>query len=220
MSLDPAARQSPEYLAIVERRYLIKQIGTRAYTMYTWAQKIVRPVEESSYAWLEDEEWAAYKLAQEIIRVVGRKIHDAEMKKYSPDQPRVPAGSSDGGQWTDGGGSSGGGGASPSPGKFSGTSPSAGGSLPRPNPYNGPVKPMKVDKATSAAVANAASKSVGRCATYVRTALKEGGIILHGIPFSLFCALLRKPHEFVFRVKNKFVVIAFQLQHQCIVLVH
>ncbi len=29
-----------------------------------------------------------------------------EARKYSPDQPRVPAGSSDGGQWTDGGGGS------------------------------------------------------------------------------------------------------------------
>jgi hypothetical protein len=28
--------------------------------------------------------------------------------KYSPDQPRVPAGNEDGGQWTDGGGGSGG----------------------------------------------------------------------------------------------------------------
>ena len=27
-----------------------------------------------------------------------------EMKKYNANQPRVPAGSSDGGQWTDGGG--------------------------------------------------------------------------------------------------------------------
>ncbi len=25
-------------------------------------------------------------------------------RRYSPDQPRVPAGNSDGGQWTDGGG--------------------------------------------------------------------------------------------------------------------
>jgi HK97 family phage prohead protease len=31
-------------------------------------------------------------------------------RKYSPDQPRVPAGNSDGGQWTDGGGGGGGGG--------------------------------------------------------------------------------------------------------------
>jgi hypothetical protein len=29
-------------------------------------------------------------------------------RKYSPDQPRVPAGNPDGGQWTDGGGISGG----------------------------------------------------------------------------------------------------------------
>src|ERR1041384_2070316 len=29
----------------------------------------------------------------------------AQQRKYSPDQPRVPAGNSDGGQWTSGGGS-------------------------------------------------------------------------------------------------------------------
>ncbi|WP_439924834.1 hypothetical protein [Nitrobacter sp. JJSN] len=33
------------------------------------------------------------------------KAFPALARKYNPDQPRVPAGSSDGGQWTDGGGS-------------------------------------------------------------------------------------------------------------------
>jgi hypothetical protein len=34
----------------------------------------------------------------------GRIVRVAPLAKYSPDQPRVPAGNPDGGQWTDGGG--------------------------------------------------------------------------------------------------------------------
>jgi hypothetical protein len=33
-----------------------------------------------------------------------REVYPALARKYSPDQPRVPAGNPDGGQWTDGGG--------------------------------------------------------------------------------------------------------------------
>ena len=33
-------------------------------------------------------------------------VYPALARKYSPDQPRVPAGNPDGGQWTDGGGAS------------------------------------------------------------------------------------------------------------------
>ncbi len=32
-----------------------------------------------------------------------------ELKKYNPNQPRVPSGNANGGQWTSGGGGSGGG---------------------------------------------------------------------------------------------------------------
>jgi hypothetical protein len=39
---------------------------------------------------------------ENFLRVFRR---DAQQHKYSPDQPRVPAGNSDGGQWTDGSGS-------------------------------------------------------------------------------------------------------------------
>jgi hypothetical protein len=31
-------------------------------------------------------------------------VYPALQRKFSPDQPRVPAGNPDGGQWTDGGG--------------------------------------------------------------------------------------------------------------------
>ncbi len=48
--------------------------------------------------------------------------HDRALK-YSPDQPRVPAGNPDGGQWTDGGGGGGGGSSTPR----SRTDPAAGG---------------------------------------------------------------------------------------------
>jgi hypothetical protein len=39
--------------------------------------------------------------AENFLRVLNRY---AQQRKYSPDQPRVPAGNPDGGQWTDGGG--------------------------------------------------------------------------------------------------------------------
>jgi hypothetical protein len=54
----------------------------------------------------------------------GRIVRIAPLAKYSPDQPRVPAGHSDGGQWTNGSGSSvgsgGGGGSGNSEGRTSG----------------------------------------------------------------------------------------------------
>lgn len=33
-----------------------------------------------------------------------RDVYPALQRKFNPDQPRVPAGNPDGGQWTDGGG--------------------------------------------------------------------------------------------------------------------
>jgi hypothetical protein len=42
------------------------------------------------------------------LRIVELKAeYDALRRKYSPSQPRVPAGNSDGGQWTNGGGGAG-----------------------------------------------------------------------------------------------------------------
>jgi hypothetical protein len=50
------------------------------------------------------------------------RFYESVERKFSPDQPRVPAGSSDGGQWTSDGGGAGGG---PSPGSTR-TEPTAG----------------------------------------------------------------------------------------------
>jgi len=52
-------------------------------------------------------------LAAAIRRATARLKRASLARKYDPNQPRVPAGSPDGGQWTDGGG--GGGAASPRP---------------------------------------------------------------------------------------------------------
>jgi hypothetical protein len=41
------------------------------------------------------------KLAEELPALVMAELR-SELKKYSPDQPRVPAGNSDGGRWTSG----------------------------------------------------------------------------------------------------------------------
>ena len=41
------------------------------------------------------------KLGEELPALVMAELQ-SELKKYSPDQPRVPAGNSDGGQWTSG----------------------------------------------------------------------------------------------------------------------
>jgi hypothetical protein len=43
-----------------------------------------------------------HKLGEELPALVMAELQ-SELKKYSPDQPRVPAGNADGGQWTSGG---------------------------------------------------------------------------------------------------------------------
>lgn len=57
---------------------------------------------EAKAAWLRVESGVAYVrallLGQRWIEALARE------EKYRPDQPRVPAGNADGGQWTDGGG--------------------------------------------------------------------------------------------------------------------
>lgn len=66
--------------------------------------------------------------------------------KYSPDQPRVPAGSSEGGQWTDGGGGS-----------------------------SRTESTPNMDAAIEHLRRAAKPKSIGKCAKYVRQALNVGG---------------------------------------------
>jgi hypothetical protein len=78
-----------------------------------------------------------------------RAMEAALGHKYSPSQPRVPAGSTGGGQWTDGSGS-----------ETTATTLSA-----SPN----------MDKAVDYLEKDAEPKSIGKCATYVRRALNNGG---------------------------------------------
>jgi len=51
----------------------------------------------------------------EIARAFRKLFDDDNVEKFDPDQPRIPAGSSDGGQWTDGNGDHGSGSRNPKP---------------------------------------------------------------------------------------------------------
>jgi type VI secretion system secreted protein VgrG len=80
-------------------------------------------------------------------------------QKYRSDQPRIPAGSSDGGQWTDSGGV--------------GDANTV--------PIEGVVATnqiMNTDNAVSHLDAQARGGSIGKCAAYVRRAIQAGGIKL------------------------------------------
>jgi hypothetical protein len=61
------------------------------------------------------------------------ELYETIERKYSPDQPRVPAGNRDGGQWTSGGGGGGAGGSGDGGGTGGNSDRSAGGSVPRPS---------------------------------------------------------------------------------------
>ena len=59
---------------------------------------------------LREDAWAAHQRARWLRPDAERWLKpDWRERKYNPDQPRVPAGSSDGGQWTSGEGGTGGG---------------------------------------------------------------------------------------------------------------
>ena len=76
----------------------------------------------------------ALHIAMHYIAETLRKAAEAEEAKYSSDQPRVPRGNPDGGEWTEGSGGSGGGGStSPSAGKLPGGSPAARGNPSKPS---------------------------------------------------------------------------------------
>lgn len=124
--------------------------------------------------------------AEYLLLCKAKELSDAYCLKYSPTQPRVPAGSSDGGQWTDGGGGSG---TLNKPQPLGrrlwqetfGSKPAAAGELPEPVGYNGPFKPMKVDAATNSVIKNVFDPNDfphgrGRCASHVRQALNVAGL--------------------------------------------
>lgn len=101
---------------------------------------------------------------------------------FNPSQPRVPAGSADGGQWTDGGGT-------PQPasqkprrniiGELFGIRPAYGGESPRPKPFN-------VDKSVNYLQQNLSPKQFGEglCATNVANAVRASGISLGRPPIT------------------------------------
>lgn len=89
------------------------------------------------------------------------KLTEIELRHFNPDQPRVPAGSSDGGQWT--GGGIGGGAAG---GRSSGIS--------TPHPSSG----FNATNATRHIEGNVSKREFGegRCAQHVHDALRKGGV--------------------------------------------
>jgi hypothetical protein len=88
--------------------------------------------------------------------VVSERLRSLQsmLLKYSPDQPRVPAGDSAGGQWTSGG---------------SGSSDERRVQKPILNVV------QSIDDAVDHLKKNADTKPRGKCATYVRRALNKGG---------------------------------------------
>lgn len=78
-----------------------------------------------------------------------RAMEAALGHKYSPSQPRIPAGQTGGGRWTDGSGSES-----------------------SPNTLNASPD---MDKAVDHLEKDAEPKSIGKCASYVRRALNKGG---------------------------------------------
>lgn len=63
------------------------------------AAQCARWMRPDAYRWIRPD--AARFLAPGIDP---RDVYPALQRKFNPDQPRVPAGNPDGGQWTDGGG--------------------------------------------------------------------------------------------------------------------
>lgn len=60
--------------------------------------------------WVRDRAIAEHEAAEMRLRRLRAELRDVQIylqyhRKYRPDQPRVPAGNPDGGQWTDEGGS-------------------------------------------------------------------------------------------------------------------
>src|SRR3954464_2522729 len=72
------------------------------------ARERARAAEDAALAaWIEHERRVLAALNEELKEVNAemarwRRLADAAEEKYSPSQPRVPAGNSRGGQWTDG----------------------------------------------------------------------------------------------------------------------
>lgn len=56
---------------------------------------------------LGDAIWREYFEIKQLIKERQRELRSPYVQKYNPDQPRVPAGNPDGGEWTSGDGSSG-----------------------------------------------------------------------------------------------------------------
>ena len=91
---------------------------------------------------------------------------DEAFIKYSANQPRVPAGNPDGGQWTSGGGDS-----TDQPG--TGISTGENSQWPEHGNSN-----LNIDKAINALDDNAGAASINRCAHYVSQAIEAGGVNL------------------------------------------
>lgn len=143
-----------------------------------------------SLNWLIGEVKSGYTITEELHGWTIRNIdalHVALNSKergylakagFNPNQPRVPAGSSNGGEWTDGGSGSAGQQPAQPPRRniireLFGTRPAYGGQLPKP-------KALNVDKSVDYLRRNISPKQYGdgKCATNVANAIRAGGIPL------------------------------------------
>ena len=74
---------------------------TRPVALHAVRTKWLRVKSEVAYVRML---FAGARFRESLERDEQLKAYAETSQKYSPDQPRVPAGSSEGGQWTDGGG--------------------------------------------------------------------------------------------------------------------
>jgi hypothetical protein len=170
---DPSSRHTPEYHKKLERRALRQSFGSD-YPAVEWLEQLLERLNAiPAYCSFEDKDYDDLEKARHILRQLCIKAG------FDPGQPRVPAGNSDGGEWTDTGGGSGAGTPSsdspykkPSLGQriwqeTFGSKPAAADELPKP-------KPFKTDKATDYLHRNLSKKrwGDGNCAKNVANAIR------------------------------------------------
>jgi hypothetical protein len=164
MPYGPFHRQTPEYQKKLERRELRQLFGSDAPDVEWMEQLLERLNAIPPDCGFEEKDYDDMEKARRILRQLCVKAG------FDPSQPRVPAGNSEGGEWTDTGGGSG------------ARTPSGSGGLHVPIPVfkphipGQPVSPRTIDKTIEYLESNARGKPTGWCARHVRQALEANGI--------------------------------------------
>jgi hypothetical protein len=166
MPYGPFHRQTPEYQKKLERRELRQLFGSDAPDVAWVDQLILRLNATPPDLDYTDKDYDDMEKARHIL-------HQLRIKAgFDPSQPRVPAGNSEGGEWTDtGGGGNGGGGQT----GVSAGSPPVGG---RGGGNGTSPKPLNVDTAVQFLHDNISPKKYGdrACARNVANAVRASGI--------------------------------------------